>query len=233
MKIRLAAISLMIILFACSAKESNQPVELKTEKDSISYALGSQMIKTFSDDQAMKDLINLDAVVKAMRDGYAGNSSFDDAKVQELMMKFNTQYQAAMMEKQNRAGDDNKKEGEAFLAENKNKEGVMTTESGLQYMVMTEGTGAKPVATDKVKVHYHGTFIDGKVFDSSVERGQPTEFGLNQVIKGWTEGVQLMSVGSKYKFFIPSDLAYGQRGPGDIGPNRTLIFEVELLDIVK
>lgn len=124
-----------------------------------------------------------------------------------------------------------KEEGEAFLAANKMKDGVVTTESGLQYEVMTEGKGAHPSATDRVKVHYHGTLIDGTVFDSSVERGEPIVFGLNQVIAGWTEGVQLMSVGSKYRFFIPQELGYGSRAAGSIPPYSCLIFEVELLGI--
>jgi FKBP-type peptidyl-prolyl cis-trans isomerase FklB len=126
-----------------------------------------------------------------------------------------------------------KEDGEKFLAENALKEGVVTTESGLQYEVIKMGKGKKPTATDKVRVHYHGTLIDGTVFDSSVERGEPTEFGLNQVIAGWTEGLQLMPVGSKFRFFIPQELAYGSRNAGSIPPYSTLIFEVELLGIVK
>lgn len=126
-----------------------------------------------------------------------------------------------------------KAQGEEFLAANKLREGVITTESGLQYEVIKEGKGPKPTADSKVKVHYHGTLIDGTVFDSSVDRGEPIEFSLNQVIKGWTEGVQLMSVGSKYKFYIPQDLGYGSRATGQIPPYSTLIFEVELLGIVK
>lgn len=126
----------------------------------------------------------------------------------------------------------NLKAGEAFLEENKTKEGVVTLPSGLQYLVLTAGEGAKPTATSRVTCHYHGTLIDGKIFDSSVQRGQPATFPLNQVIAGWTEGVQLMSVGSKYRFFIPSDLGYGARQVGsDIGPNSALIFDVELLSI--
>ena len=126
-----------------------------------------------------------------------------------------------------------KAQGEEFLAANKLREGVITTESGLQYEVIKEGKGPKPTADSKVKVHYHGTLIDGTVFDSSVDRGEPIEFSLNQVIKGWTEGVQLMPVGSKYKFYIPQDLGYGSRATGQIPPYSTLIFEVELLGIVK
>lgn len=128
---------------------------------------------------------------------------------------------------------DNKAEGERFLEENKLRQEVTTTESGLQYEVLKAGKGKKPAATDRVKVHYHGTLIDGTVFDSSVERGEPTEFFLNQVIAGWTEGLQLMPVGSKYKFYIPQELGYGNRAMGSIPPYSTLIFEVELLGIVK
>jgi FKBP-type peptidyl-prolyl cis-trans isomerase FklB len=128
---------------------------------------------------------------------------------------------------------ENKLSGELFLKENAKKAGVVTTASGLQYEVIKEGNGAKPVATDKVKVHYHGTFVNGEKFDSSVERNEPAEFVLNEVIKGWTEGVQLMSVGSKYKFYVPQELAYGNQERGNIKPYSTLIFEVELLGIVK
>jgi FKBP-type peptidyl-prolyl cis-trans isomerase len=132
------------------------------------------------------------------------------------------------------ASKTNREKGEKFLAENKGKEGVMSTASGLQYKVVRQGTGAKPTASNTVKVHYEGKLLDGKVFDSSYQRNEPIEFPLNGVIAGWTEGVQLMSVGSKYTFFIPSDLAYGEQGGGgDIGPNEVLVFDVELLDITK
>ncbi len=133
---------------------------------------------------------------------------------------------------QKKAEGNNSELGKAFLAENKNKAGVVETASGLQYQVITEGTGPKPTAKNQVKVHYTGTLIDGTVFDSSVSRGEPATFGVTQVISGWVEGLQLMPKGSKYKFFIPSNLAYGAQGAGKaIGPNATLIFEVELLDI--
>ena len=133
-----------------------------------------------------------------------------------------------------KVSQDNLEEGNAFLEANKAKEGITTTESGLQYEVITEGSGAKPTAESQVRVHYHGTLLDGTVFDSSVDRGDPAVFGVGGVIKGWTEVLQLMPVGSKWKVYIPADLAYGERGAGaDIGPNSTLIFEVELLEIVE
>ena len=133
-----------------------------------------------------------------------------------------------------KSAEENKTEGAAFLAENSKKEGVVTTASGLKYQVLTQGDGSKPAATDNVSVHYKGTTLDGKEFDSSYSRGAPATFPLNRVIPGWTEGVQLMPEGSKYRFYIPSDLAYGTRGAGrDIGPNATLIFDIELIKIVQ
>jgi FKBP-type peptidyl-prolyl cis-trans isomerase FklB len=146
---------------------------------------------------------------------------------------FNSTMEALQRKKSEEMYKENKLSGELFLKENAKKAGVVTTASGLQYEVIKEGNGAKPVATDKVKVHYHGTFVNGEKFDSSVERNEPAEFVLNEVIKGWTEGVQLMSVGSKYKFYVPQELAYGNQERGNIKPYSTLIFEVELLGIVK
>ncbi|SMO66887.1 FKBP-type peptidyl-prolyl cis-trans isomerase FklB [Saccharicrinis carchari] len=145
-------------------------------------------------------------------------------------------YQAAQDRKNMMPGMpafDNKKAGDEFLSQNADKEGVVTTASGLQYEVLKEGKGPKPTAEDKVKVHYHGTLLDGTVFDSSTDRGEPATFGVTQVIPGWTEALQLMPVGSKYKLYIPGDLAYGTRGQGQIGPMQLLVFEVELLDIEK
>ena len=133
-----------------------------------------------------------------------------------------------------KSADENKTEGAAFLAENAKKEGITTTSSGLQYKILTQGNGAKPSATNSVTVHYQGTTLDGKEFDSSYKRGEPATFPLNRVIAGWTEGLQLMQEGSKYRFYIPSNLAYGPKGAGrDIGPNATLIFEVELIKVEK
>ena len=173
------------------------------------------------------------SLVRGIKDALAGAKpalSMDDAvaalkKLQDTVQK---EEEAALQQ----AGEANQKAGDAFLAANKSKDGVVALPSGLQYKILTQGTGAKPAATDTVVCNYRGTLLDGTEFDSSYKRGQPATFPLNQVIKGWTEGVQLMSVGSKYQFYIPAALAYGVRGAGaDIGPNSTLIFDVELISI--
>jgi len=173
------------------------------------------------------------SLVRGIKDALAGAKpalSMDDAvaalkKLQDTVQK---EEEAALQQ----AGEANQKAGDAFLAANKSKDGVVALPSGLQYKILTQGTGAKPAATDTVVCNYRGTLLDGTEFDSSYKRGQPATFPLNQVIKGWTEGVQLMSVGSKYQFYIPAALAYGARGAGaDIGPNSTLIFDVELISI--
>jgi FKBP-type peptidyl-prolyl cis-trans isomerase FklB len=162
------------------------------------------------------------------------NILIKEENAQQVLTAYFQKKQAEKMKKQQEEAEKEKVVGEKFLEENKSKEGVKVTESGLQYIVLKEGTGAKPTAESKVKVNYHGTLIDGTVFDSSVDGGKPVEFGVGQVIRGWTEGLQLMSVGSKYKFFIPQDLGYGARQAGEkIKPYSTLIFEVELLEIVE
>ncbi len=173
-------------------------------------------------------------IVKGLQDAIAGTPSvLSQAEMTETMQTFQQQVQQQQEAKRKAAGDKNKAEGEAFLAKNKERKEVKTTASGLQYEVLTEGTGPSPKATDTVTVHYKGTSIDGTVFDSSYPRGEPATFPLNRVIPGWSEGVQLMKVGSKYKFYVPAALGYGEQGApgGVIGPNETLIFEVELLSI--
>jgi len=206
--------------------------KLDSLEQKVSYILGYDMGKRMTQDDAF---INVDTLVEAIRDGVAGKDhpiSEDDRR--EIMAEFQGKMQAQAEVAQAKAASANKEEGVAFLEANGTKDGVVTTESGLQYMVVEEGEGDKPAATDQVKVHYTGTLLDGTVFDSSVERGEPVTFGLNQVIKGWTEGLQLMAPGAKYKLFIPSDLAYGPRGAGQmIGPDATLIFDVELISIEK
>ena len=201
--------------------------ETMTQEERISDALGANIGESFK--QQDIDVV-MDKFIQGFTDGKAGQNKFSQAEMEQVFQEF----QKMMQTKQNSVMDEEKAKGAAFLAENKKKDGVIETPSGLQYKVVKMGTGAKPSATDRVKVHYHGTLIDGTVFDSSVERGQPITFGLNQVIAGWTEGVQLMPVGSKFIFYIPSNLAYGDRAAGDkIKPGSTLIFEVELLDIEK
>ena len=208
------------------------PINILTnDVDSMSYALGVNVGTSFTND--LKNIpggkSNIDLVIKGFSQAMRGDSTLMS---NENAQTFFREYLTKAQELENEA---KKAEGEKFLADNLLKEGVSSTESGLQYQVLTPGNGPKPSAGDMVKVHYTGTTIDGRVFDSSVERGEPVEFGLNQVIPGWSEGVQLMPVGSKYKFFIPFNLAYGEQGipQANIPPFAPLIFEVELIDIIK
>jgi FKBP-type peptidyl-prolyl cis-trans isomerase len=178
-------------------------------------------------------MIDIDVFASGLYDAlYTDTTKLTEAQIGEVMNSFQVTLQAKAQEKAMRESGVNKEKANKFLANNKAKPGVKTTASGLQYEVLKEGTGKNPKAEETVKVHYHGTLMDGKVFDSSVQRGEPVEFPLGNVIKGWTEGVQLMKVGSKYRFWIPSDLGYGDRGaPPQIGPGELLIFEVELLEV--
>ena len=227
-KISVLVATAIVAMGITSCGDSHKSASLKTAADSVSYAIGistgagyKENLKTLPGDPA-----NVDDLIAGFIQAIKGDSS---------AMKMTPQAaQAYFMEASARDAKKTKEEGEKFLAENKSKKDVFTTESGLQYQVVTEGTGDKPTATDKVKVHYTGTLLDGTKFDSSVDRGEPMEFPVNGVIKGWTEVLQLMPVGSKYIVWIPSDLAYGERGAGqDIKPNSTLKFEIELLEIVK
>ena len=193
--------------------------------DKLSYALGLSMGNNFKSSGIQSlDIDDFANGVKAIYENIKPEMSYDEAK--QIINEFFTRMQQEMTEK-------NREIGEKFLVENKKRAGVITLPSGLQYEVITEGKGAKPKATDRVKCHDEGQLINGQVFDSSVKRGEPAVFGVNQVIPGWVEALQLMPVGSKWKLYIPSDLAYGEKGAGEaIAPNSTLIFEVELLDIV-
>lgn len=218
---------------ACSqSPEKGAPMELKTQQDKASYSIGVSIGKNLKD---QKVEIKTDILVKGLLDAYTGvKTQLTEKEMGDVLAQFQQEIMAKTQEEAAKKGGENKSKGEKFLADNKNKPGVTSTPSGLQYTVISEGTGPKPTLSSTVKVHYTGKLIDGTTFDSSVDRGEPIEFPLNGVIKGWTEGVQLMSKGSKYKFFIPADLAYGDRGAGNaIGPNETLVFEVELIDIVK
>ncbi|MCF6296880.1 MAG: FKBP-type peptidyl-prolyl cis-trans isomerase [Flavobacteriaceae bacterium] len=213
---------------------------LTSEIDSVSYALGIDMAFKFKENFE----VNEELFIQGFNNGMdSTNILIEKSQIETVLGTFFQKIQAEKRDEQQAEAlkkvetefAAEKSAGIKFLEENKSKKGVKTTESGLQYLVLKEGTGEKPTAASKVKVHYHGTLIDGKVFDSSVDRGEPTEFGVSQVIKGWTEGLQLMNVGAKYKLFIPQELAYGAfpRQGGPIKPLATLVFEVELLEIVK
>jgi FKBP-type peptidyl-prolyl cis-trans isomerase len=221
---KLLVISL-IALFAITSFNANS--QEMTQEQRISYALGANVGESFKTNGIE---INFEAFKEGFNAGMNGTNKFTPEEMNAIFQQLNE----SIMAKQNAGAGEEKAKGEQFLAQNKTKEGVITTPSGLQYKVITMGNGPKPTATDKVNVHYHGTTIDGVVFDSSVQRGETISFPLNQVIPGWTEGVQLMPVGSKFIFYIPSDLAYGDRGAGQqIKPGATLIFEVELFAIEK
>jgi len=203
--------------------------EYDNTMDKLSYALGLSFGQQIA--SANLPLNDKQSFVKGIETILNGTKpEIDFAACQEVLNDFF----AKVQEEENKQNATAKKEGEEFLAKNRERTGINTTASGLQYEVIKEGKGDKPSTNDTVEVHYHGTLIDGTVFDSSVKRGQPAVFGVNQVIKGWVEGLQLMSVGSKYRFYIPSELAYGEHGAGSmIKPHSTLIFEVELLGIKK
>lgn len=203
----------------------DKSTQLKDDKDKVSYSIGLDIGFNFA---RKKIPINPDALMAGVKDAIAGKPQMTEAQIKEVMTNFEKQ----MREQQQVAQEKNLSDGKKFLDENKTKAGVKTTPSGLQYKSLKEGSGPQPQASDTVTVNYRGTLLDGTEFDSSYKRGEPATFPLNGVIKGWTEGLQLMKKGSKYQFFIPPDLAYGQRAMGpDIAPNSTLIFEVELLDI--
>jgi FKBP-type peptidyl-prolyl cis-trans isomerase len=213
------------MLMGCSGSEEEQPVE-----EQAGYALG---VAIGNNIKPMQDHIDFDALLDGLRDIMNDREPrMSPAEVGQAVQAVEMRAREADAESRGELMGTNLEEGQAFLADNRTKDGVVETPSGLQYVVLTQGDGPSPSATDRVTVHYAGTLLDGTEFDSSYERGEPASFALNGVIAGWTEGVQLMAVGSKFRFFIPANLAYGERGSGrDIGPNATLIFEVELLAI--
>ena len=217
-----------------TATKSATPLTLKTQKEKFSYAIGMKTGQRMAD-SFNKQSVPFDPAILArgLKDGLSGGKTLlTDDEAQAAIKAVQEDVGKKQQEKMHEAGAANSKEGTAFLAANKSKEGVVTLPSGLQYKILKAGTGPKPTASDTVVCNYSGTLISGKEFDSSYKRGQPATFPVSGVIKGWTEALQLMPVGSKWQLFIPSDLAYGERGAGgDIGPDSTLIFEVELLSI--
>jgi FKBP-type peptidyl-prolyl cis-trans isomerase len=233
MKIKSLLLFATIVAFSvasCQQGMTGKKVDLKTDIDSTSYALGvligqqnKQGLENFPGGEDINVEVMAQAFLQFLKDE---ETLLDPEAANEVVGRF---FESA----NTRSAQKNLEEGNAFLEKNKEKTGITVTESGLQYEVITEGTGPKPGPEDVVKVHYHGTLMDGKVFDSSVDRGEPVEFPVGQVIPGWTEALQLMSVGSKWKIYLPGNLGYGDRGAGgDIGPNAVLVFDVELIEIV-
>ena len=209
---------------------SQEASTLKTQKEKVSYALGMSVGANLH-----KQSVDVDPglIMQGLQDGLAGGKTqLSEEEARAALMELQSDLRRKQQEKIQQAGEANRKEGSAFLAANKEKEGVVTLPSGLQYKILSAGTGPKPTTSDSVVCNYRGTLVDGKEFDSSYKRGQPATFPVSGVIRGWTEALQLMPVGSKWQLFVPSELAYGERGQGaDIGPYAVLIFDVELLSI--
>jgi FKBP-type peptidyl-prolyl cis-trans isomerase FkpA len=220
-----------LVLAAITFSINTWATELNTDEQKLGYIIGMDIGKSLREQGTVVDL---DTLIDAISATYKGEDlAMTAEEAAAIRQEYVQKMQAAQQAESAAAGAGNLAEGQKFLAENKGKEGVQTTASGLQYKVLTMGDGAKPVATDTVKVHYSGKLLDGTEFDSSYARNEPISFALNRVIAGWTEGVQLMPVGSKFVFYIAPELGYGEGGGGPIPPNSTLVFEVELLDIEK
>lgn len=224
--------AVMVFAFSLLTNAGCEKKSMETQKDKVSYSIGWQIGGNF---KSQNIDVDTDIILRGIKDAQSGaKPELTEKEMQEVMMTFQNEMREKQMKTMSEEGEKNMKEGEGFLAKNKQKKGVKTTASGLQYKIIKEGTGEKPKADDTVTVNYSGTLINGTEFDSSYKRGQPATFPVKGVIKGWTEALQVMKVGSKYELFIPSELAYGKRGTGgDIGPDSTLIFTVELLSIEK
>ena len=223
-------LAVLALLVAPSLVWAQGKSDLKTEKDKVSYAIGVSIGKRMKSQNLDVDPTK---IALGLSHGLGGKKVLlSDEEVASVMQEFQKKQQAKMAQEQHAAGSKNREAGKKFLAANKKKKGVVTTKSGLQYQILTKGTGKTPKATDTISAHYKGTLIDGKEFDSSYKRGQPATFPVNGVIKGWQEVLQLMKVGGKWKIWVPSELGYGARGAGAmIGPDATLIFEIELKEI--
>jgi len=232
---RILAVALVAALAAACSKKDEAAADasdLTTDAQKFGYAIGVDIGRSLS---PVKDQVDIDALVKGLEEVIAGKTPrLDDESREKIKAEITRKLQQQQMEERTAKAGAAKAAGEKFLAENAKREGVKTTASGLQYEILTPGEGSTPKASDKVTVHYKGTLIDGTEFDSSYARGQPVTFPLGNVIPGWTEGLQLIKTGGKAKLYIPSELAYGERGAGaKIGPNETLVFEVELIGIEK
>ncbi|MCP5173980.1 MAG: FKBP-type peptidyl-prolyl cis-trans isomerase [Moraxellaceae bacterium] len=230
----LAALMASPMVFAAEATTTSTTANtaaFANEDAKVAYSLGFIFGKN---NAAAIENLDIDKFVAGFKDGYGAKPALlSEEEIKQTLTDYKERRMAEAQADFQKQAQENKSRGDAFLAENGKKAGVMTTASGLQYEVLTQGTGAQPTATDTVEVHYEGKLTDGTVFDSSVARGQPASFRLDQVIAGWTEGVQLMKAGSKYRFAIPSALAYGEMGAGTIPPNAVLLFDVELLKVTK
>ncbi|NMP15995.1 FKBP-type peptidyl-prolyl cis-trans isomerase [Thalassotalea sp. Y01] len=233
----MVAVAVLALIGCNEPQTEKKAATLETDDQKQAYALGASignyMSNNLTENEKLEINLDKELILAGFQETLNGEGQFDEQKMQEMLMALD---QRVREKRDALANADREKalaDGQTFLTENAKLEGVVVTESGLQYQVIKEGEGDKPAATDTVKVHYKGTLIDGTEFDSSYKRNQPIEFPLNRVIKGWTEGVQLMSPGSHYKFVIPSELAYGEQGTGPIPGNATLVFEVELIEIVK
>ena len=223
-------VGLIVLGLSGPQQAAQKKTVLKTQMDKVSYCIGLDVGRNFKQQEIA---VNPDLLVKGIKDALSGvTPALTDDQIREVMTAFQAEMMSKMEEKSKRSGEKNKQEGETFLAENKKKQGVVTLPSGLQYKILVDGKGRKPALKDTVTAHYRGTLLDGTEFDSSYKRGEPTSFAVGGVIKGWTEVLQLMRVGSKWQVCVPANLAYGDRAASqEIGPNSTLIFEIELIDV--
>lgn len=218
--------SVAALTLACNNEPKEEAINLEDENTKLSYSMGVIYGQDITNAKTELTFLNDTAFIAGLKDVMASKSKIDAATAEQNLNIF-------FSKKQDEQANEAIEASRVFFEENKLKEGIVETESGIQYQILKEGNGAKPTSTDRVKVHYHGTLLDGSVFDSSVDRGEPVEFGVTEVIAGWTEALQLMPIGSKWKVYVPFNLGYGTRGSGPIKPYSTLVFEIELIDIVK